>query len=171
MFDFKAMIILNVLKCMPFIISVMVVSFVLLQLRLCQQFYKPLFSGVQNLAVRSGYQLKPGIKHSGLGAIKLLFQKVNKGFGSEVLQRRNKCIQDFNIQVLLENFQTRFCMEKKNVLGEAERASQLLRVGTNYHSFEELSFAYLILNNPSHIARQLSDIGSTWKFNKCTFCM
>lgn len=157
---------------MPFIISVMVVSFVLLQLRLCQQFYKPLFSGVQNLAVRSGYQLKPGIKHSGLGAIKFLFQKVNKGFGSEVLQRRNKCIQDFKIQVLLENFRTRFCMEKKkNVLGEAERASQLLRVGTNYHSLEELSFAYLILNNPSNIAGQLSDIGSTWKFNKCTFCM
>lgn len=98
MFDFKAMIILNVLKCMPFIISVMAVSFALLQLRLCQQFYKPLLSGVQNLAVRSGYRLKPGIKHPGLGAIKLLPEKANKGLSLEILQKRKKCLHGFKIQ-------------------------------------------------------------------------
>lgn len=106
MFDFKAMIILNVLKCVPSIISVMVVSFTLLQLSLCQQFYKPLFSGVQNLAIRCGYSLKPGTKHPSLGAIKFLSQKANKGFSLEILQKRKKCVHGLRYKVLLADLRT-----------------------------------------------------------------
>lgn len=155
------MIILNVLKCMPFIISVMAVSFALLQLRLCQQFYKPVFSGVQNLAVRSGYRLKPGIKHPGLGAIKFISEKANKGFGLEILQKGKEMhswFWDTSSACSCTNMDKGARMSWRR-----QHAGELVKVGKNYCFSEKLSFAYLLFQTINQIlSEQLSNIHSIW---------
>lgn len=89
------------------------------------------------MAVRSGYRLKPGTKHPGLGAIKFLSQKVNKVFSLEFLQKRKKCVHDFKIFSSSGRSQNMFCAEikAKECPARDESAGWLETVETNYLSF------------------------------------
>ena len=155
---------------MPFIISVMVVSFVLLQLRLCQQFCKPLFLGVQNLAVRSGYRLKPSIKHPGLGAIKFLSEKANKGFSLEILQKRKKHVHGFKIQSSAGRSQNLFYAEtNKTRRMSCGKWRVLVSWGGQTQTILLSNSALCTSNCQTNTAQHLSDICRTWKFNEYTF--
>lgn len=60
------------------------------------------------MAVRSGYRLKSGIKHPGLGAIKLLSKKANKGLSLEILQKKRNVFMALRYEVLLADLRTWF---------------------------------------------------------------